>query len=99
MQLAVDVNRTHLNALLDSESTHNFVDLEAAARFDISLNSQAGLHVAVANGDCVQSPGCCRNMKMAIGSELFHLDCYRLALGSYDMVLGVHWAESLGPIL
>jgi hypothetical protein len=36
---------------------------------------------------------------MLIGSELFHLDCYRLALGSYDMVLGVHWLESLGPIL
>jgi hypothetical protein len=29
MQLAVDINGTRLMALLDSRSTHNFVDLEA----------------------------------------------------------------------
>jgi hypothetical protein len=36
---------------------------------------------------------------MIISNELFSLDCYRLASGSYDMVFDVHWLESLGPIL
>lgn len=31
MQLVVIINRTHLDALLDSSSTHNFVDLEVVA--------------------------------------------------------------------
>jgi hypothetical protein len=99
MQLVVDINGTRLNALLDSGSTHNFVDLDTAERAGITLAGQAGLHITVANGDRVHSYGCCRSMKTIIGSELFSLDCYRFALGSYDIVLGVHWLESLGPIL
>jgi hypothetical protein len=30
-----------------------------------------------------------RNMSIANGNESFIVDCYRLALGSYEMVLGV----------
>jgi hypothetical protein len=99
MQLAVTVNGTLLTALLDFGSTHNFMDLEAASRASIVLSGQAGLHVVMANRDRVQCPGSCRDMSMIIGDELFHLHCYRLTLGSYDMMLGVHWLESLGPIL
>jgi hypothetical protein len=32
MQLHIDINGVRLLALLDSSSTHNFIDLEAAAR-------------------------------------------------------------------
>jgi hypothetical protein len=31
--------------------------------------------------------------------ERFIIDCFRLALSSFDMVLGIQWLESLGPIL
>jgi hypothetical protein len=34
-----------------------------------------------------------------VDDEPFDIDCYRLALGTYDMVLGIQWLESLGPIL
>jgi hypothetical protein len=34
-----------------------------------------------------------------INNEQFFIDCYGLALGSYDMVLDVQWLESLGLIL
>jgi hypothetical protein len=99
MQLVVYINGARLNALLDSGSTHNFVDLDVVERAGINLMSQTGIIVVVAIGDRVHSLGSCRNMMMTIGSELFRLDCFGLALGSYDMVLGVHWLESLGPIL
>jgi hypothetical protein len=99
MQLPIAINRVRLTALLDYGSTHNFVDLEAAVRVGLQFSGRSGLQVAVANGDCIQSPGCCRNMPITIGKEQFALDCYGLALGSYEMVLGVQWLESLGPIL
>jgi predicted aspartyl protease len=52
MQLIVDINGTRHNALLDSGSTHNFVDLDAAEHAGIiTLANQTGLNVAVANGD------------------------------------------------
>jgi hypothetical protein len=65
------------------------MDLEAAARVGIVLTRQAGLHVAVANGDWVSSPGCCKNLRISIDSEGFHIDWYNLALGSYEMELRV----------
>jgi hypothetical protein len=49
MQLVVNINGTRLTALLDSGSTHNFVDVEAAVRASIQLGAPSGLHVAVAN--------------------------------------------------
>jgi hypothetical protein len=99
MQLVVDVRGVHLTTLLDSRSTHNFVDLEAATRAGITWTRQAGLHVAVANGDRVSSPGCCKNLRISVDGEGFYIDYYDLALGSYEMVLGVQWLESLGPML
>jgi hypothetical protein len=38
-------------------------------------------------------------MKMTVHDEIFHINCYGLTLGSYDMVFRVQWLESLGPIL
>lgn len=36
---------------------------------------------------------------MQIGQEVFHVDCYAIALGEFDVVLGVQWLRTLGPIL
>lgn len=99
MQVFVDVGGVRLTALLDSGSTHNFVDDAAAACACIKLRHRAGLRVAVDNGDRIDSSGSCDNVRIHISGEQFDITCYGLALGSYDMVLGIQWRESLGPIL
>jgi hypothetical protein len=99
MQVMVFINGAQLSALLDSGSTHNFVDSSATMRAGLALMPQSGLRIAVANGDRVSSPDCCRDLCITIGGEPFSLDCYSLDLGSFDMVLGVQWLKSLGPIL
>jgi hypothetical protein len=60
MQVLVIINGAHLSALLDSGSTHNFVDSTSAARAGVQLTAQHGLRVAVANDDQVHNPGCCK---------------------------------------
>jgi hypothetical protein len=99
MQLLVMLHGVKLTALLDSRSTHNFIDTDAAARAGIKLQGRAGLHVAVANDDRLTSSGSYLGLHIQIGDEPFEIDCYGLALGSFDMVLGVQWLEALGPIL
>jgi hypothetical protein len=89
MQLVVTINGTCLTALLDSGSTHNFVDVEAAARVSIQLGPPLGLHVAVTNRDHVPSLGYCRHMLFSIADELFVIDCYGIALNLHEMVLDV----------
>jgi hypothetical protein len=99
MQVSVIINDCSLAALLDSGSTHNFVDSAVAEQVGLQLQHHSGLRVTVANGDRVDSPGCRRDFDITIGGELFRIDCYGLALGSYNMVLDVQWLESLGLIL
>jgi hypothetical protein len=65
---------------------------------DILLAEQTSLRVAAVNGDRLTSPGYCRRLPIFIHDECFFIDYYGLALGSYDMVLGVQWLESLSPI-
>jgi hypothetical protein len=98
MQLLVMMNDTHLMALLDFESTHNFVDITAAQRVGIILQPTIGLPVAMMNGDRVTSLGCCRGLHIGVATESFAINCYGLEVASYEMVLGVQWIESLSPI-
>ncbi|KAG8052918.1 hypothetical protein GUJ93_ZPchr0001g30437 [Zizania palustris] len=99
MQLHVVMNGSRLSALLDSSSTHNVIDVKVAAHAAIAIQDQAGLNIIVANGNQLLSQGYFWDMRFKIGDELFTADCYGFALGSYDMVLGVQWLESLGPVL
>jgi hypothetical protein len=99
MQLLVLVNGVRFTTLLDSSSTHNFMGMGAAQRATIELCGCVGFRVAVANGGRITSPDSCQDLQIKVGDEVFSIDCYGISLGSYDMVLGVHWLESLGPIL
>jgi len=86
-------------ALLDSGSSHNFIDTALAQRAGVRLQPCPHLAVTVANGDRVASPGKAPAQNISIDGEAFDVDLYALPLGEYDMVLGVHWLGTLGPIL
>jgi hypothetical protein len=58
-----------------------------------------GLSVKVANGDRVTSKGVCPKQLVSIDDEEFDLNCYILPLAGFDVILGVQWLRSLGPIL
>jgi hypothetical protein len=94
--VAGDYQRRQPPALLDSGSTHNFIDLEAAQHAGVQWQPSTELHVAVANGDCLTSPGCYRGLYITMGAESFTINCYSLEIASYEMVLGVQWLESAG---
>lgn len=53
----------------------------------------------MANSDRLTCSSVSDRLDIGIGSEPFAIMCYVLDLESYDMVLGMQWLESLGPIL
>jgi hypothetical protein len=69
MAILVSINGAHLIALLDSGSTHNFIDNMAASRAGVTMAGLSGLRVAVANDDKLVSFGCCCNMVMTVHGE------------------------------
>jgi hypothetical protein len=99
MQIPVSINGVILTTLLDSGSTHNFVDVDIAARAGLQFHAVAGLRVAMANNDRISSPRGCKALWITVGGEPFDVDIHGLALSSFDVVLDVQWLESLGPIL
>ena len=99
MQLRVQVGDHELTTLLDSGSTHNFVSMNAARRVGLHFHDSGGAHVVVANGDRVACRGLARDVAIKISEEFFSVDCFAIPLDSYDMVLGITWLRTLGPIL
>jgi hypothetical protein len=99
MQLLVMINGANLNALLNSGSTHNFIDIEAAQCAEVQWQSSTGLRVEMVNSDHLTSLDCCRGLNIVVGTESFAIDCYNPKIASYEMVLGVQWLKSLSPIL
>jgi hypothetical protein len=53
----------------------------------------------VANGDRVACHGLARDVGIRIADEVFSVDCYSIPLDKWDMVRGVTFLRTLGPIL
>ena len=99
MQLYVQVGNTQLVALLDSGSTHNFVRADITRRIGLHFQPCPGASVLVANGDRVACSGLATEVAIRIADETFTVDCYSIPLDGYDMVLGIKFLRTLGPIL
>ncbi|XP_039827557.1 uncharacterized protein LOC120689329 [Panicum virgatum] len=85
--------------LLDSGSSHNFINVDMARRAGVPLQPCPHLAVTVTNGDRVASPVKALAQHIGISGEAFDIDFYALPLGDYDMVLGIQWLGTLGPVL
>jgi hypothetical protein len=99
MQLAVRLNDDMLCALVNSGSTHSFISVSAASCLHLDSQPLFGLHVSIANGDWVACAGVYRATRIFIDQEEFILDLFMIPLEGYDLVLGVHWLHTPGPIL
>lgn len=97
--LRVQVNDIELTALVDSGSTHSFIHHDTARRVGLDISSRPGLTVTVANGEQLRSPRIYASTLFSIHDEPFSIDYYALALHGCDVVLGVQWLKTLGPIM
>jgi hypothetical protein len=99
MRLQVRLLDTVMEALVDSGSTHSFISWETASRLHLQPDYRPGIQVTIANGDRVASTYICRGIHIFINNEEFVLDFFVIPLAGYEMVLGVQWLRTLGPIL
>ncbi|WVZ96604.1 hypothetical protein U9M48_042220 [Paspalum notatum var. saurae] len=71
-------------------------DTEADPPPVVSLHALAGL---LANGDKVPCDGLARDVTFHVDREPFTATVYAINLGGYDVVLGIHFLRTLGPVL
>lgn len=85
--------------LIDSRSTHSFIDPSIAKKAHLGVTRGNNLSVMVVNGDRLPCLGCCEVIPFHLQGNYFYANLYLLPLVGCDLVLGVDWLSYLGPIL
>jgi hypothetical protein len=91
LQLEVHIMGKALTALLDTGSTHNFINQDTARALKLDYQPSPALQASVANGDKIM---CCKLsniISFTIGQEDFLMDAYAIPIDSFDI------SFTLGP--
>ncbi|KAL1224617.1 putative mitochondrial protein [Cardamine amara subsp. amara] len=83
--------------LIDSGSTHNFIDADIADKIGC-VSKKSKIEVEVADGRKLGVSGKVDQFKWQIHTTTFTGEFLLIPLGGCDMVLGCQWLETLGPI-
>lgn len=83
MRLVGSIMGEQMVILVDSDSSHNFIDLALIPKLKLPVDSSINLRVKVANGQCLKSGRLCRTMNLKLQGTLFQpslclLDIYWL---------------------
>ena len=98
MRVMGKVNGSGLVILIDTGSTHNFVDASLASGLQLRVDVSKILEVKVANGYVVKTQGFCCSVPVCIEGVKFFIQFHVLSLGGCDVVLGTQWLSTLGEI-
>jgi hypothetical protein len=85
--------------LIDSGSTHNFIQDRVAKQLGLPTNQAQSFQVLVGNGEELKCDTICQQLDLLVGSHQFCVDLFVLPLSGADIVLGVQWLKTLGPVL
>ncbi|XP_058217468.1 uncharacterized protein LOC131328550 [Rhododendron vialii] len=99
MRIKGVIKQTGVNILIDSGSTHNFLDPGVAKRTGVRTQPTNPLSVIVADGTKISSKAVVRDLHWSVQGMEFISEVRLLPLGGCDMVLGVQWLSTLGPVL
>lgn len=93
------IGNSPVNILVDGGSTHNFIQDRVAKKLGLPLQQADSFNVLVGNGEELPCCQLCHQIHVQIEPHLFLVDLYVLPLSGAELVLGVEWLKSLGPVL
>ncbi|XP_019414608.1 PREDICTED: uncharacterized protein LOC109326374 [Lupinus angustifolius] len=91
-------NKKPMHILIDSGSTHNFLDRQVAERIGCKIEELQPILVIVVDGTKVPISSVVRNFSWTLQQSTFTSDVMLLPLGCCDVVLGIEWLITLGDI-
>lgn len=90
--------KRNLYMLLDSGSTHNFMDPLVAEKLGCEVTNSGLKRVTVADGRKLEVQGKISGLEWRFQNTTFQTDVMLIPLQGCDVVLGVQWLATLGPI-
>ena len=85
------VKNQSLVILVDSGSSHNFMNQAMVKRLNCEVQTIAGLNITVANGEIMKTQGMCRGVVLEVQGFKQVIDFFILPLQGCDVVLGIQW--------
>ncbi|KAJ4756090.1 polyprotein [Rhynchospora pubera] len=98
MKFKGDIGKVPICALLDSGSTHSFVHPDVLQHIQPKLRQTGPMVVTIANGAKMVTDIQCDSLQFRLQGHEFERDMRVLDVQGYDMILGIDWLTSLGPM-
>lgn len=92
------MGKKEFSVLIDGGSTHSFLDENTTSKLKCELVETAQMKVVVANGNHLISRHECSGFEWSMEGMVFQTIVRTIPMGGYDLVLGVDWLGSLGPV-
>lgn len=87
-----------IHILIDSGSTHSFIDSKLVKQLGLVAEVVPPLLVSVADGSRIIVDSVCKNLQYQIQGHFFSDELRLFPLGSSDVILGVDWLKQYNPI-
>ena len=85
--------------LVDVGSTHNFIQQHLVTQLRLSFCTTTPLSVMVGNGQQLECCWLCEAVTIDLQPASFTVDLYVLPIAGANVILGIQWFQSLGPVL
>lgn len=89
----------HIILLVDGGNTHSFIQEQLVTQLRLPCQDIPPLRVMIGNGQHLVCSHMCPRVSITIQGAQFTVDLYVLPIAGANVVLGVQWLKSLGPIL
>ncbi|KAL5782615.1 hypothetical protein ACOSP7_007644 [Xanthoceras sorbifolium] len=98
IRLTRKLKNREVKVLIDGGSTHNFIDQTTASKLGLPLVRNKCFHVMVGNGEKIECTGRSLGLTLIVQECPIKADFYILPRKACQIVLGVQWLETLGPV-
>ncbi|XP_058757342.1 uncharacterized protein LOC131630580 [Vicia villosa] len=88
-----------VTVLIDTGSTHNILQPRIATHLKIPNTPIPNFSVMVGNGSKLECSGLCSKVPITLQDHLFFIPFYLIPIEGADVVLGMEWLRTLGPIV
>jgi hypothetical protein len=84
--------------LVDSGGTPNFIHCRLVDEIHCFVVHVSNFRILISNGGTMKCGGCCDNVKLQMGDYHLKTHMFSISMGGCEIVLGVEWLCTLGPI-
>ena len=96
LKIKEHIKNNNSTVLIDSGSTHNFVNTSLAKIFNLFVCPVPNMKLMVEDGNKIDNVGKCHKVKLQMHEYNLESDFFAVPLGGVDVLLGIQWLQTLG---